>query len=209
MRRIIQLEEAKDLIDPIKEAIHECIEGGFEDYLQLRRVASEQRMPAIYENRTKANLIHDHIKSRVTEKFSGMEGYEPGTWNHIFALKVGDDLFLRFNKLNRKKRISCIPTTQYLNYSRQGNIDGLPEDPTLLFAGYVPNSAWTKINGIYIACPDNEDTLHWDYEITRNTSEEQLYLYNREENRSEEAQTSLVRPKQKPREQTGQTGTDN
>jgi hypothetical protein len=53
---------------------------------------------------------------------------------------------------------------------QQRQILGFPEQPTFLFAGYIPDSTWSNIKGIYVACWIG-NTLEWVDEFGKYSAE--------------------------------------
>jgi hypothetical protein len=192
MRKILTYAEAHEIVSPMYDTLADCIQSSFAEHLAMCDLANQFGRPVSYENRTKANIIHDHLKSHVAEKFTDSKIFEVDKWNNIFGVKVNDDIFIRFNKINENRKISCRKTNQYINYMRQGEIQGFPPSPTLLFAGYLPDENWTSIRGIYLLCPDNEDILHWSYELDRRSSSEQLSVFERNEGRKRKVKLKLT-----------------
>lgn len=183
MRQIITYEKAYSLLAPLYDTLSSCMQSGFEEHLKIKVFANTLGRQVIYENRTKANIIHDHLKAHVRENFGNNGMFEVDVWNNIFGLKLSDELFIRFNKMDENRKISCTKTNQFLNYARQGTIAGFPDSPTLLFAGYKPDKTWSRIQGMYIICPDNENMIHWSLELNSLTGVEQLNLYDRNDGR--------------------------
>jgi len=81
-------------------------------------------------------------------------------FNGIFGIVLQDDLFIRFKKMDSTYSVRSLYTHQHTKYMKQGQIEGFPEKPTLLFAGYIPDKTWSVIKGIYVACWIG-DTLEW------------------------------------------------
>lgn len=160
-RKIISLEEASIILEPHYDNLVSCIGGGVNDYFKIKAFVDDFGRYTKYENRTKGSLIHDQIKSRVTETFSEDSLFES---KGIFGLKIQDDFLIRFKKLDDHKKVAGYKTKQYVRYMGQSLIDGFPDSPTFLFAGYIPDRSWTSIKGIYIACW-NGSTIEWFDEI--------------------------------------------
>lgn len=152
MRKILTLDEAKQSFGPHAEKIVDAFQEAFDNYQQII-VSSSQTVGYIeYTRRSKATLLHDLIKNSIEKAFQDTEGVVTGTWNRIFGLKIGEDVFIRFKKFNEDYSVAGIPTKQFKKYERQLHIFGLPEEPTFLVAGYIPNRTWTQIEGIFIVC---------------------------------------------------------
>lgn len=203
-RNIRPLQEAMEILKPYYDEIVEDINGGVQDYLSIREFVNGLGVFVEYENRTKANLIHDHIKARITKRHgqqaiingpSSKQETEAKKWNGIFALRIGEGLFIRFKKLNDSMRAAGLATKQHVKYMHQALISGFPDEPTFLFAGYVPNKSWTAIKGIYLACWNGE-SLEWFDEMGRYHIE-QLNIFSTPSASPEPKKQSLVQRRKK------------
>jgi len=174
-RNILTFQEAQQILAPHYDKLANAVLEGFNDYLKVRNCAAERVGFVEYEIRTKANLIHDHIKNRIKEAFFDVSEVETGKWKGIFAVKINDDLFIRFKKLNDDYSSSNSQTKQTKNFLNQLVLDGFPEEPTFLFAGYQPDRTWTGIKGVYIACWEGEQ-IQWVEEILSKVSSVQTTL---------------------------------
>jgi hypothetical protein len=207
-RNIFTLEQASIILEPHYSNIYNSIVKGFDDYLKIKNFASEiVRSPITYEGRTNGSIIHDHIKHHISNEYGMDMLVEARKWNNIFALKIENNFLIRFKKLDKSKKISNYQTLQHINFMAQSLIDGFPDEPTFLFAGYIPDKTWTTIKGVYIACW-NGKSIEWFDEIGKYCVQ-QLNLF--EEIPSEEQETRLrVRLKgnnnEKPDTNTGTNG---
>jgi len=174
-RKILSFQEAQQVLAPYYDKISQSVLDGFEDFQKTSNCIAERVGFFESEIRTKACLIHDLIKNRIIQNFFGEQQVETGKWRGVFALKINDDLFIRFKKLNKDYTSSNYLTKQAKGYLRQIRIEGFPDEPTFLFAGYIPDKSWTGISGIYIACWDG-DKIQWVEEIISRTSSVQTVL---------------------------------
>jgi len=175
MERIVRtLEESKLILKPVHKVLVECIENGFYDYLKINDFVNENLSFVDLKARTKGSLIHDLIRSKVIQEFSGYENLEVGEFNKVFGINLQNELFIRFKKMDKNFNVSSLITKQHKKYLGQQQIIGFPKEPTLLFAGYIPNETWTSLNGIYLACW-NGNVLEW-YDEAGKYSYEQLAL---------------------------------
>jgi hypothetical protein len=175
MKRLIRtLEESKLILEPVHKLLVECIENGFYDYLKINDFANENLPFVDLKARTKGSLIHDLIRSKIIQEFSSYDNLKVGEFNNVFGINLQNELFIRFKKMDKNFNVSSLSTKQHRKYLGQQQISGFPEEPTLLFAGYIPNEAWTSLNGIYLACW-NGNALEW-YDEAGNYSYEQLGL---------------------------------
>jgi hypothetical protein len=54
---------------------------------------------------------------------------------------------------------------------QQLQIEGFPEKPTFLFAGYIPDKSWSTIKGVYVACWIGK-VLEWVDEFGKYSTEQ-------------------------------------
>ena len=206
-RKFLTLSESQKCLDPYYSKIATAVLEGFNDYLKIASCTVDKVGFIEYKTRTKANMIHDCITMRVKQSFNDEIEIEVGEWNGIFGIKINEDLFIRFKKLNEDYSPSSAATKQSKKYLNQHPIDGLPEEPMFLFAGYTPDKTWTKITGIYIACWNGEQS-QWVEEILSKVSYEQIRLPF--DNTEEEVENNKNRVKIKIKNQSdnNKTGTN-
>jgi hypothetical protein len=208
-RTILPYEKAIKVLEPYSEKITESIYQGFDDFQKV----SNQMMDITggylkTERRTKACLIHDLIRNRVTKNFEAIENVETRDFNGIFGLKLGDELFIRFKKMNPDYSSSSVQTKQTKKYLNQMSIEGFPEEHTFLYAGYIPDDAWTSVKGIYLACWDGK-VINWVENMETHIGAIQTKLELEIEIPQEEPTRKRVKLKDPEQEKTiKKTGTD-
>ena len=205
-RTIIDKDEAIKILSPFVSRIEAAVSEAFKHYLDLEMIGNEQLVFMDFKTRTKAGIIHDIIEVKIKETFYNEPNVKIGIWNGIFGLLIEEKLFIRFNKLDQSNLPSQYPTKQAKKYLNQTIIDGLPDNPTLLFAGYNPDKTWTKIKSIQIVCIDAFKPI-WTHDLISQTGFEQVSLFTDEE--KDIPVPTLNRVKVKNPVETKQTGTDN
>jgi hypothetical protein len=169
--QILRLKEAEPLLQTIHQDLVDAIRSAFSDWLRIREFANTlDGGPVTYKSRTKAGIIHDHIKKFILGNFQGREGIVVDDFNGIFGMVLQDDLFIRFKKMDSTYSVRSLYTRQHAKYMKQHQIVGFPEKPTLLFAGYIPDKTWSSIIGIYVACWIG-NTLEWVDEFGKYSAE--------------------------------------
>lgn len=164
MRKILKLEEALSALDGRLDRIKDCFYSGFSDYTKIMNSVLEQGAPVSYKIRTKASIVHEQVKGRLMQEFSGDDSITIDEWKGIFALKFSDDIFLRIKKLSKGGSIASYATKQHRQFLKQQQIEGFPETPTFVVAGYMTDSIWSDITGVYLACWAGNG-LQWFYKI--------------------------------------------
>lgn len=182
MTRIIRrLKEAQPVLERYHEKIIEVINNGFGDWLKIREFATLlEGGPVNHKPRTKAGIIHDHIEKYARSTFSEMAGVLVDDFRGVFGVVLEDALFIRFKKMDSSYSVKNLYTRQHGNYMKQRQMDGFPEEPTFLFAGYIPDRTWVSIKGIYVACWFN-NTLEWVDEFGRYTAEQAVIDFDQKE----------------------------
>lgn len=174
-RKIRSLQDSKEIIKPFHSELVQCIQKGFNDFIKVSEfVSSEITSFVEFKPRTKACIIHDMIRANTLELFSERENLQVGEFNKVFGINVNNELFVRFKKMSKNFTVSSYLTPQHKKYLGQQKIIGFPDEPTFLFAGYIPNQAWTSLNGVYLACW-NGSVLEW-YDEAGKYSYEQFSL---------------------------------
>ena len=205
MRKILDYDEAKLIYGPHAERIAEAIALAFSNFLRIINISTETNGYIEYTRTAKATLLHDLIKNSITDAFRGVEGVRTGTWNRIFGLKIGEDLFIRFKKFNADYSVAGIPTKQFKKYERQLLIKGLPEEPTFLIAGYIPSRTWTHIEGIFIACRLGNN-IQWVEELMGGASAVQMALPFTNDPQPTGTRVKVKSPNESGNQQTGTDG---
>lgn len=152
MRKILTKPEAEEILQPYFPDIIKCIDSAFVDYQNIVDYKDNLPVYTNYNTRTKAGIIHEQIVGHISSTFAGIPIIKTGSWRRVFGMKIGNELFIRFKKLNQQKEPSNFKTLQNERYRKQLKVPGFPEEPTFLYAGYIPDASWTKLNGVYIAC---------------------------------------------------------
>jgi len=208
-REILRLMEAKPILQDIHEDLLLVIRSGFSDWLRIREFAGTlEGGPVNYKARTKAGIIHDHIEKFVRAQFSRREATQVDDFNGIFGMVVQNRLFIRFKKMDSTYSVRSLYTLQHSAYMKQAQIPGFPEEPTFLFAGYIPDRTWSNIKGIYVACWIGE-TLEWVDEFGRYSAEQAILDFDQPENKTIGEIEKRIKLKRKGDGRGRKTGTDN
>ncbi|HYH15372.1 MAG TPA: hypothetical protein VD794_09130, partial [Flavisolibacter sp.] len=115
-------------------------------------------------------------------------------------------LFIRFKKMDSTYSVRSLYTKQHRRYMKQGQIDGFPNQPTFLFAGYIPDKTWSSIKGIYVACWHGE-VLEWVDEFGRYTAEQAILDFDKKEDQAINQIERRIKVK-RGKQAESKTGTD-
>ncbi|HTN36046.1 MAG TPA: hypothetical protein VL053_03170 [Arachidicoccus sp.] len=180
-RKILRLKEAKPILDSIHKHLVSSIHEGFEDWLKIREFINNfEGGPVNYKPRTKAGIIHEHIEKYIRINLADTEGVIIDEFNGVFGIHLQDELFIRFKKMDKDYATSNISTRQHRTFIKQGQIEGFPEKPTFLFAGYLPDNTWSTIKGVYVACWVGKN-LEWVDEFGKYSVEQTILDFNEKE----------------------------
>ena len=173
-RQIRTLSEAKPILEPHYNKILDAMKVSFRQQIEIKDFIYQNQGFFELKPRTKANIISDFIQTNITNSFSDTEGVTAGVFNDVFGLNIGNELFVRFKKMDKAFKTGNVSTTQQQNFQTQKCILGFPDQPTFVFAGYIPDSTWLNVTGFYIACWDGK-TLEW-FDEFGNSSYEQFEI---------------------------------
>jgi hypothetical protein len=151
---------ARRHLGPHLPLLRSAVADGFADYAREYGNVSHKHSP-----RTRASAIHDHIVDYVKRKLSGTNiRFVPSRVRNLFS--ADNALVLQFKKLNPGLKPSNYPTQLALNFDAQVNTGYLPgmEASPRLTIGYVPNVAFTGLNGVFVVYLSGK-TVIWSFEI--------------------------------------------
>jgi hypothetical protein len=158
-RKILTQAQALNALSPYSDKIVKAIQQGFASLDRLC-LWENGRMIQL-EQRTRCSFIHDAICNFIRIEFEEADpNLEIGKWNNIFGMKIQEKLFLRFKKFNRECAPSLYPSRQTRRYLDQLSIEGIPNEPTLLFVGYVASKDWSELEDIFVTCQIQEK-IEW------------------------------------------------
>lgn len=205
MRKIISASEAEITLKPHYQTIIDCVFEGFRDYLKVSQTKDELETYTELKIRTKANLLHDHISSHIRKHFGSLPNIQAEEFKGIFALQIGN-VFIRFKKISIARFTgSNVRTKQTKDYYKQLIIEGFPDEPTLLFLGYEPDTLFSAIENVYLVCRI-DDKIEWIVDlISKIALEQSSFIFNPEEFTLEEAKVRI----KEGLNQKDKTGTDN
>lgn len=162
-RHLRTLEEYKSSLGDIHERMVSSIQNSVADWRKIQDFSNELGIGAVnYKPRTKAAVIHDHIAHHIYKEFYNDDNIRVDDFNGVFGFLYKDKFFIRFKKMDPHKFTTAnVATKQNTRYTYQNpTILGLPESPTILYAGYSLDKTGDNILGIYLVCRDG-DNIEW------------------------------------------------
>jgi hypothetical protein len=144
---------AEAVVGPHGPTLVACVRGGVEDYFTEYSPA----VRAVHSRRSRANIIRDHIISRVMEAFANVPGVNRvanATRGRYTLLSIEGGAILRFKYLGRNRRSQNVKTdTSDAFVDNQAVVPGLDPQATRFDVGYVWNTLQTGIVEVLISCP--------------------------------------------------------
>ncbi|WP_282010676.1 hypothetical protein [Nitrospina watsonii] len=150
MQKITE-EEAIKILDPYRARIFECAQKGFESYRKNFSI-----FQWMYEPRTKAGIIRDHIVANIKGEFVETPGIGSIDVKGRFFLDIEGKVLLQFKKLNKNLMPSNFQTQQQTSIDFQWEVneqfefDEIPHELPVLTVGYIPNDLWTDVENWWI-----------------------------------------------------------
>jgi hypothetical protein len=152
----LSLDETESLLAPHLERLANCIQAGWDKWLQLQSDPAGYAVPLHY--RTRASFVN------VKEQFANVRGAEiPDNPRGLRLLTLENQITIRFKKLDKHFQSRNIPTNQQVAFARQLSLEGIPP-LTRLTAGYILNQLQTDIATIAITKPAGS-SLEWSFTL--------------------------------------------
>jgi hypothetical protein len=163
---MIELTAAQDAIKPIEAALTEGLKKAAKSWETLLNERPALALPL--NTTTRANFIHDHACSEVTQLTADAAGVKVADGLQFFALMVGDDILLRMKYVGFGAPRNYATEQQKL-LARQAftpdmvlALDGITAPPTLLTCGYTLEGAAIDRIEIRRDCAGHQT---WSYDI--------------------------------------------
>jgi len=153
---------AERLIGPHKQALKECVMLAWK--MWLHELESNPAYFFPLSNRSRANLVNDHICQNIFTDFLGKPGISMSKKCGFLVMGIDEEINLRFKKVDSRLRHSNIPTTQQQHFDLQMPIPGLPAKAPTVIVGYLLDVSQSDIQNIVITfrC---QGQLIWHFSI--------------------------------------------
>lgn len=212
-RKLLSLSDYKSNIGELHGQIATIINLSVNDWNKMQDFSNTLGIGSVtYKPRTKAGIVHDHISHRIFNEFFGNPDIKAGEYNGVFGFLYKDLFFIRFKKMDPKNfTMSGAETFQSIKYRYQdSSIPGLPERPTILYAGYSLDKTGSEIRGIYTACWDGEQ-LMWIDEYGGESIEQVTFDFEdyNDDKKQQAIEQVIKRVKVKKNVKRKNTGTNN
>ena len=141
-------EQAKSLMEPHEERITDACSRAFQAFAERYGKLRHNHSRA-----TDANILRDLLLTELRRAFDGtVNGANFITVRGgLTVLNFGGLAIARIKRLSTGRRPRKGHTKQSENYLGQLEIEGLPDEPTKLHIGYIPNRQLTEF-AIWITC---------------------------------------------------------
>ncbi|MBW4888790.1 hypothetical protein KXQ82_03660 [Mucilaginibacter sp. HMF5004] len=212
-RKLLSLADYKSNIGDLHSQIATIINLSVADWSRMQDFSNSLGIGSVkYKPRTKAGIVHDHISHRIFNEFFEHADIKAGEYNGVFGFLYKDLFFIRFKKMDPKNfKMSGAETFQSIKYRYQdSSIPGLPERPTILYAGYSLDKTGSEIRGIYTACWDGEQ-LMWIDEYGGESIEQVTFAFDDydDDKKQQAIEQVIKRVKVKKNVKRKNTGTNN
>jgi hypothetical protein len=158
--RILSKQQAAERLQPYLEILDECIQGGWDAWDK-----HYSHRHHVLDARARAAIVFCEIVAIAQPRFHGMDGAKAVKKQNSFYLYIGDEIVLRFKKINKKGRCSNIDTRQQMLFELQMQLPGI-ESGTLLHAGYRLDDLQTRIAEKLVVCQFASRVL-WAFDLSK------------------------------------------
>lgn len=201
MKPFLDFNEANQILEPYYLVIRDVIKQSFDDTNEIKEFFASKGLFLHQKPRSKGSTINDVLKTRFSTIFSEDKNVSVID-NGVVGLLIHNKIFIRFNKMNDNFSLSVQKTKSLKNYYKQGEnkIDGISEDVTILFGGFVTDKAWAELKGYFLTCYN--DSLVWYYDLNKTVIQQTAIDF------AEKPQEQKKRLSTKKKPKDDQTGTD-
>jgi len=165
MRKILTQQEADDILKSYYDKFSEVFIKSHSDLQRYLEFAGTLSIPHMHERKTKSMIMWNYAINHANYIFRNDPNVKSIEYNGICGLLFYEALFIRFKKLNDRHKSSNIPTFQSITIDNQGHLEGFPERPTILQAGYIIDKSFSQINTVLIVCPNGTKSNHWEIDV--------------------------------------------
>lgn len=149
-------EDAKHTMFPLLRPLYEACHTAFDTMHQESKDWWHKVSP-----RTKANVMRDYLLFEVKKIVEDYEGIRFVRKNGLTLLGVNEKIVIRIKKLGSNLSTSNIQTAQNSAFEKQQLLLTGFTEVVSLNLGYIINEIWTKIEAVYITCPNGYKKVSW------------------------------------------------
>ncbi len=192
---MISLEDARTLLRPHQDDLYLCVSEAWDHWRKKIRP-----LVPVHYARGRANTLYDLMADQARTRFGNRPGVQVIERPARMFLLVGGRLIVRFKKLSRRLRTANYPTQQSMRFDGQLEVPHLPPAGRIN-VGYRLNQLQTDYLDILAVFSVNNSAV-WHYELEQPSADNVVHIPAA----GERSVTRLVRPKQKPKEEKGESG---
>ncbi len=152
-KHLLTSKEGDQRLETHKTRLDKCIRGGWDAYTVQYGHRHHVLCP-----RSRASIVFDEIVNLALSEFSEVPGVFPKRQNNSFLLYIGDDIVLRFKKVDKDGRCRSIPTRQQNLFELQTSLPGMSKG-TMLHAGYMLDELQQNLMGTAVVCQFKKQVL--------------------------------------------------
>ncbi|HWR14167.1 MAG TPA: hypothetical protein VN577_05035 [Terriglobales bacterium] len=141
---LLTVERAEELLEPYLDKLNFCIQAGWDAWK-----AHYSHRFHVLGNRARAAIVFDEIKFAAISEFAGDPDVVFRVKKNAFLLYIGEEIILRFKKMDKQGRCSNIATKQQALFQAQAEL--FPSG-TLVSAGYTLDDLQIDIARKMVVC---------------------------------------------------------
>ena len=163
---LISLNELPAGLQEHVSTLRECVRSALRDF-----VTHHKALRVRYTKRTEASIIHDYMVWYAKEYFPWV------LKQNLFLVQVGTDYRIKLKRLDKRWRVSRIPTQLVLKFEHQRPLRLFDDlDLTHLYLGYQFDPLEVAKSKIWIVCPDGTSGFRFIAELPADADDNQLQV---------------------------------
>ncbi len=144
----IDYEEVKRIIEPIRDDLVYCVQGGWEDYFEIYA-----NLLHLHGTSVRSRLIYDSTIRLARARFADRDDTRIiEDFNETLVVVLKETVSLKFKKHRQDGRTSNVRTKRNNAYVQQMEMDDMPHT-VHLYCGYQTDLLFRKIESILLTCP--------------------------------------------------------
>lgn len=158
-KHLLSKQQAEERLQPHLEILDESIQGGWDAYHE-----HYSHRHHVLDARARAAIVFRETVHIAKQRFALLAGVSYVEKRGSFFLYIGDDIVLRFKKINKKGLCSNIETRQQMLFELQMQLPGI-EEGTLLHAGYQLDDLQVRIARKLVVCQYSRRVM-WAFNLS-------------------------------------------
>jgi hypothetical protein len=158
-------EHVEKAIAPFAASLRECIDYGYEKWMEFGERAGDLRAPL--DGRARACFINRHIVAKVSAVFADNNAVRVvDVRGFVELVLLKSRLILRFKKLDKNGLSRNILTSaQRLWFEEHAKLPHMPERAVKLIAGYVLDDITANLSRVLVTMPNGPSSVMFKIEL--------------------------------------------